>query len=94
MLSSCLQVVDRDLIMGGAVGFHFFTLLLPGNDDIASVPSSIDDGTKVTRGEVVEVPAPLLVCLDRPVPALGALRVDDLMAFLLDIIYVFYLDAG
>jgi hypothetical protein len=30
--------------VGGAVGFHFFTLLLPGNDDIVGVPASVDDG--------------------------------------------------
>jgi hypothetical protein len=26
---------------------HFFTLLLPGNDDITSVPANVDDGAKV-----------------------------------------------
>jgi hypothetical protein len=40
-LPSCLQVVERELIVGGAVGFHFFTLLLPGIDDIAGVPSAL-----------------------------------------------------
>jgi hypothetical protein len=30
-LPSCLQVVERDLIVVGVVGFHFFALLLPGN---------------------------------------------------------------
>jgi hypothetical protein len=34
----------RELIVGGAIGFHFFTLLLPGNDDVAGIPSSVDDG--------------------------------------------------
>jgi hypothetical protein len=92
MLSSCLQVVDRDLIMGGAVGFHFFTLLLPGNDDIASVPANIDDGAKITRGGVAEVASPPLVRFDRVVPAFSAHRIDELMAFLLDVIYIFYLD--
>jgi hypothetical protein len=52
-LPSCLQVVERELIVGGAVGFHFFTLLLPSNDDIAGVPPSVDDGAKVARGGVV-----------------------------------------
>jgi hypothetical protein len=55
-LSSSLQVVGRELIAGGAVGFHFFTLLLPGNDDIAGIPASVDDGVKVARGGVVKVP--------------------------------------
>jgi hypothetical protein len=36
-LPSCLQVVERELIVGGAVGFHFFALLLPSNDDTAGV---------------------------------------------------------
>jgi hypothetical protein len=36
VLPSSLQVVERELIVGGAVGFHFFMLLLPGNDDTAS----------------------------------------------------------
>jgi hypothetical protein len=49
-LPSCLQVVERELIVGGAVGFHFFALLLPGNDDIAGVPASVDDSAEVVRG--------------------------------------------
>jgi hypothetical protein len=57
-LLSWLQVVERDLIMGGVVGFHFFTLLLPGNDDNASVPANVADGAKVTRGGIVEVASP------------------------------------
>jgi hypothetical protein len=93
-LPSCLQVLDRELIVGGAVGFHFFALLLPGNDDITGVSASVDDGMKVACGRVVEVAAPLLVRLDRVVPALGALRIDEPTAFLLDVIYVFYLDVG
>jgi hypothetical protein len=77
-LPSCLQVVERDLIVGGAVGFHFFALLLPGNGDIASVPANVDDGAKVARGGVVEVASPLLVRLDCAVPAFGALRLMSL----------------
>jgi hypothetical protein len=42
----------------------------------------------------VEVTAPLLVHLDCAVPALGALRIDDPAAFLLDVICVFHLDVG
>jgi hypothetical protein len=42
----------------------------------------------------VEVAAPLLVRLDRAVPALGTLCIDEPTVFLLDVIYVFYLDAG
>jgi hypothetical protein len=62
--------------MGGAVGFHFFALLLPANDDIASVPANIDDGVKVARGGVVEV-----ACIDE-------LRIDELTVFLLDVISI------
>jgi hypothetical protein len=40
-------------MVGGTVGFHFFTLLPPSSDDIASVPASIDDGMKVPHGGVV-----------------------------------------
>jgi hypothetical protein len=93
-LPSSLQVVERELIAGGAVGFHFLALLLLGNDDIAGVPVSIDDGMKVVRGVVVEVTAPLLVLLDGTMPALGALHIDEPVAFLLDVIYVVHLDVG
>jgi hypothetical protein len=82
------------LIAGGAVGFHFLALLLPGNDDLAVIPASIDDGTKVARGVVMEVTAPLPVCLDGVVPALGALRIDEPVRFLLDVICVVHLDVG
>jgi hypothetical protein len=78
--------------MGGAVGFHFFALLLPDNDCIAGVPTSVDDSADVARGGVVEVAALMLVCLDRAVPAFGALRIDEPTAFLLNIICILYLD--
>jgi hypothetical protein len=93
-LLSSVQVVERELIVGGAVGFHFFVLLLPSNDDFAGVPASVVDGAKVACGGVVEVASPLLVRLDRVVPALGALHIDEPMVFLLDVICVFYLDVG
>jgi hypothetical protein len=80
--------------VGGAVGFHFFMLLPPDDDDIAGVPTSIDDGTKVARGVVVEVTAPLLGRLDGVVPTLGTLRINEPAAFLMDIICVVHLDAG
>jgi hypothetical protein len=89
---SFLQAVERELIAAGAVGFHFFAFLLLGSDDIASVPASVDDGMKVTCGGVMEVTAPLLVLLDYAVSAFGALRIDEPMAFLLDVICVFCLD--
>jgi hypothetical protein len=93
-LPSSLQVVERVLMAGGAVGFHFFALLSPGNDDIACVLASVNDVSKVTHGEVVEVTTSLLVHLDGTVPALGALRIDEPAAFLLDVIIVVHLDVG
>jgi hypothetical protein len=82
------------LVAGGAVGFYFFALLPSGNDDIVGVPASVDDGLKVTNGEVMEVTASLLVRLDGAVPTLGALRIDEPAMFLLDVIYVVHLDVG
>jgi threonine/homoserine/homoserine lactone efflux protein len=93
-LPSSLQVDERVLIAGGAVGFHFYVLLPPGNDDIAGVPTSMDDGMKVARGVVVEITTPLLVHLDGAVPVLGALHDDEPAAFLLDVICIVYLDVG
>jgi hypothetical protein len=91
-LPSCLQVVERELIVGGVVGFHFFTLLLSSNVDIAGIPASVDDGAKVACGGVVEVASPMLVRLGRAVPVFGMLRIDETTAFLLDVIYIFYLE--
>jgi hypothetical protein len=91
-LSSCLQVVERDLIMGGVVGFHIFELQLPRYDDVAGVPAGVDDSAEVARGGVVEVASPPLVHLTRVGPAFGALHVDELTTFLLDVICIFYLD--
>jgi hypothetical protein len=42
----------------------------------------------------MEVTAPLLVYLDRVVPALGALRIDEPTTFFLDVVCIVYLDAG
>jgi hypothetical protein len=36
-LPSSLQVLERVLVAGGVVGFHFFVLLQPSNDDIAGI---------------------------------------------------------
>jgi hypothetical protein len=94
LLSSSLQVHGRVLVAGGAVGFHFFALVPSGNDDIAGVPASVDDGSKVTSGEVMEVSPSLLVRLDGTVPALGALRIDEPATFLLNVICVIHLHVG
>jgi hypothetical protein len=42
----------------------------------------------------VEVPDPLLVCLNHAVPALSMLCFDEPTVFLLYVICVFYLDVG
>jgi hypothetical protein len=82
------------LVACGAVVFHFFVLQLPSNDDIASIPANVDDGSKVTRGEVMEVTASLLVRFDSAVPALGALCIDEPTMFLLDVICIVHLGVG
>jgi hypothetical protein len=64
--------------VGGAVGFHFFTLLPPGNDNITGVRASVDGGMKVARGGVLEVAAPLAgVIMGR-----GVLDLRDLEGFM------------
>jgi hypothetical protein len=45
--------------VGGAVGFHFFMLLLPGNDDVAGVPADVDDSAEIACWGVVQVAAPV-----------------------------------
>jgi hypothetical protein len=90
VLPSCVQVIEGDLIVGGAVGFDLFVLLPPGNDDVAGVLANVDDGAEVARGAVEEVALPRLVHLDHAVLAFNALCVDDFAAFLLDIICIFY----
>jgi hypothetical protein len=51
-LPSCIQVIEGDLIVGGSVGFDLFALLPLGNDNIAGIPTSVDDGAEVARGAV------------------------------------------
>jgi hypothetical protein len=80
------------MIVGGAIGLHLVALLLPGDDDVAGIPAGVDDSVEVTCEGVVEVAAPLLVCLDCAVPAFGTLHVDEFMMFLLDVLCIFYLD--
>jgi hypothetical protein len=41
-----------DVVIGGAVGFHFDMLLLPGGDDVASVPANVDGIVEIGHGEV------------------------------------------
>jgi hypothetical protein len=91
-LPSYIQVVEEYVIVGGAVDFHFFALLLPGDDDVAGIPASIDDGAEVSRGTIIEVALPSLVLLDHAVPTFSALCVPELAAFFLDVVFIFYLD--
>jgi hypothetical protein len=41
-------------------------LLLLGNDDIVSVPASVDDSPEIARGGVIEVAFPPPTGLSRP----------------------------
>jgi hypothetical protein len=56
------------VLIGKAVGFHINVLLLPGDDDIASVPANVDDIAKIGRGEVIEVAKPMLLQCALPTP--------------------------
>jgi hypothetical protein len=38
---SCTQVVEGNMIVGGAIGLHLVALLLLGYDDIAGVPAAL-----------------------------------------------------
>jgi hypothetical protein len=53
----------RDVVVGGIVGFYLDTLLLLGDDDIASVQADVDDVAEISRGEVVEVVGLVLLSL-------------------------------
>jgi hypothetical protein len=80
------------MIVGGAVGLHLIALLLLGNDEVAGIPASIDDSADVACGAVLRVATPPLVHLNCAVPAFSALRIDELTAFLVDVICIFCLD--
>jgi hypothetical protein len=90
VLPSCTQVVEGGKIVGGAIGLHLIALLLPGDDDVAGVPAGVDDSVEVALGGVLEVATPLLVHLDRAVPAFGMLRIDEFTAFLLGCLGIQY----
>jgi hypothetical protein len=61
-------------------------------ENVAGVPTNVDESVEVTRGAVVEVALPSLVLLDYAVPAFDALCVPELAAFVPDVIFIFYLD--
>jgi hypothetical protein len=65
---------------------------LPGDDDIAGIPATIDDGAEVAHGTIIEVALPPLVLLNHAVPTFCALCVPELAVFLLDVVFIFYLD--
>jgi hypothetical protein len=79
------------VVIDGAVGFHFDVLLLPGNDDVASVPADVDDIAEIDRREVVEVARLMLLLLYRTLPAFGAFGIPEPTTFLLNIVPLFYL---
>jgi hypothetical protein len=58
---SCTQVVEGDMIVGGAVGLHLIAPLLSGDDDIAGVPAGVNDSAEVACGAIVEVSRMILV---------------------------------
>jgi hypothetical protein len=43
------------MIVGGVVGLHLVMLLLPGDDDVASVLAVVEDSAEVACEAVVEV---------------------------------------
>jgi hypothetical protein len=45
----------RNVVIVRAIGFHVDLLLLPGNDDIASIPANVDDIVEIGRREFVDV---------------------------------------
>jgi hypothetical protein len=49
------------MIVGGAIGLHLVTLMLPGDDDVAGVPAGVDDSAEVACGAIVEVARLMLV---------------------------------
>jgi hypothetical protein len=79
-------------LTGRALGLHLVVLLLPGDDDVAIIPANIDDSAEFGRGGVVEVALPSLVLLDYAVLAFAALCIPEIVAFLLSIVSIFYLD--
>jgi hypothetical protein len=78
------------VVIGGAVDFHFDMLLLPGDNDVASVPANIDSIAVVGHGEVVKV-ARLLLVLCYALAAFGAFDISEPAAFSLNVIFIFYL---
>jgi hypothetical protein len=45
----------RDVVVGGIAGFYLDMLLLPGDDDIVSFPTEVDDVEEIDHGKAVEV---------------------------------------
>jgi hypothetical protein len=77
--------------IGGTVSFYLNTLLLPGDDDIASVSADVDDVAEVCRGEVVEVTDLVLLSLHHVFSMLGTFGVSKPVSFSLNVIFIFYL---
>jgi hypothetical protein len=81
----------RDVVVGGTVGFYLDTLLLPGDNDIASVPADVDDVAEIGHEEVVEVVGLVLSSLHRVFSALGTFGVSEPASFSLNVVFIFYL---
>jgi hypothetical protein len=76
------------MIVGGAVGLHLVTLLVPGDDDIVGILAGIDNSVEVTFGAVVEVARLMLVLFWYALPTRGTLDVLELMPLFLDIVFI------
>jgi hypothetical protein len=86
---SCTQIVEGDMIVGGAIGLNLVALMLLGDDDVAGVPAGVDDSAEVACGAVVEVATLVLVLFWYVLSARGTLGVPDLMLLFLDIVFIF-----
>jgi hypothetical protein len=77
------------MIVGGAIGLHLVVLLLPGDDDVAGVPTNIDDSAEVACGAVIEVARLMLVLFWYVLLARGTLGVPELIPLFLDTVFIF-----
>lgn len=91
VLASSLQVVDRDLVVGGVVGFYLFMFLRLSDDGIVGVSANIDDRTEVTGRRVVEITSSLLIHLVHAVPTLDVFCIGKLAVLLTRVAWAFSL---
>lgn len=79
----------KDVIVGGAVIFHFHTFLLFGNDDIECIKASVDDMAEVVHGEVVEIAGLMPLLIYHVLPALSEFGLPKPAAFPLNGVFIF-----